>query len=141
MSTLERAIAIAVEAHTGQQDKVGQPYILHPLRVMLAVRSPEERMVGALHDVVEDSAWTLGALREAGFSPDVVDAVDAISRREGEEYFDFVLRAGANPLARPVKVADLRDNLDLSRIAAPTDRDQERCERYRKALALLGESE
>lgn len=141
MSTLERAIVIAAEAHAGQQDKVGEAYILHPLRVMLAVRTPEERTVGVLHDVVEDTSWTLDGLREAGFSNDVVDAVDAISRREGEDYFDFVLRAAANPLARPVKVADLRDNLDLTRISAPSQRDHDRCERYRKALALLGESE
>lgn len=141
MSTLERAIAIATEAHAGQRDKVGEAYILHPLRVMLAVRTPEERMVGVLHDVVEDSSWTLDALRQEGFSHEVVEAVDAVSRREGEDYFDFVRRAGANPLARPVKVADLRDNLDLTRIAAPTQQDYDRCERYRQALELLGERE
>lgn len=141
MSTLERAIALAAEAHAGQQDKVGEAYILHPLRVMLAVGSPDERIVGVLHDVVEDTPWTLEGLRAEGFSAEVVDAVDALSRREGEDYFDFVLRAGANPLARPVKLADLRDNLDMTRIAAPSQRDYERCERYRKALALLGEKE
>lgn len=141
MSTLERAIALAAEAHAGQQDKVGEAYILHPLRVMLAVGSPGERIVGVLHDVVEDTPWTLEGLRAEGFSAEVVDAVDALSRREGEDYFDFVLRAGANPLARPVKLADLRDNLDMTRIAAPSQRDYERCERYRKALALLGEKE
>jgi hypothetical protein len=141
MSSLERAIVIAAEAHAGQRDKVGEAYILHPLRVMLAVRTAEERIVGVLHDVVEDTRWTLEALRQEGFSPEVVDAVDAVSRREGEDYFDFVRRAGANPLARPVKVADLRDNLDLTRIAAPSQRDHDRCERYRQALALLGESE
>jgi (p)ppGpp synthase/HD superfamily hydrolase len=140
MSSLERAIVIAAEAHAGQRDKVGETYILHPLRVMLAVRTPEERMAAVLHDVVEDTPWTLDALRAEGFSAEVVEAVDAVTRREGEDYFDFVARAGTNRVARPVKVADLRDNLDLSRIAAPTERDHERCERYRKALALLGES-
>jgi hypothetical protein len=140
MSTLERAIALAAEAHAGQQDKVGETYILHPLRVMLAVRTTEERIVGVLHDVVEDTPWNLDGLRAEEFSPAVVDAVDALTRREGEDYFDFVRRAGAHPLARPVKVADLRDNLDLTRIAAPTQRDHDRCERYRKALALLGEA-
>lgn len=139
MSTLERAVALAAEAHAGQQDKVGEAYILHPLRVMLAVRTTEERIVGVLHDVVEDTPWTLDGLRAEGFSPAVVEAVDALTRREGEDYFDFVLRAGAHPLARPVKVADLRDNLDLTRIAAPTQRDYDRCERYRQALELLGE--
>jgi len=141
MSSLERAIVVAAEAHTGQQDKVGEAYILHPLRVMLALCSSEERIVGVLHDLVEDTPWTLDALRREGFSPAVVDAIDAVTRREGEDYFDFVKRAGANPLARPVKVADLRDNLDLTRIAAPSQRDHDRCERYRKALELLGERE
>jgi hypothetical protein len=120
---------------------VGEAYILHPLRVMLAVRSSDERIVGVLHDLVEDTPWTLEQLRAEGFSGAVVEAVDAMTRREGEDYFDFVRRAGANPLARPVKVADLRDNLDLTRIAAPNQRDHDRCERYRQALALLGESE
>jgi (p)ppGpp synthase/HD superfamily hydrolase len=139
MSTLERAIALAAEAHAGQQDQVGETYILHPLRVMLAVRTTDERIAGVLHDVVEDTPWALEGLRGEGFSPAVVDAVEALTRREGEEYFDFVRRAGAHPLARAVKVADLRDNLDMTRIAAPTQRDYDRCERYRKALELLGE--
>lgn len=140
MSTLERAIALAAEAHAGQTDKVGEAYILHPLRVMLAVLEPEERIVAVLHDVVEDTSWTLAQLRAEGFSEKIVAAVDALTRREGEEYFDFVLRAGANPVARPVKLADLRDNLDQSRIANPSQQDQTRSEKYRKALALLGET-
>jgi (p)ppGpp synthase/HD superfamily hydrolase len=137
--TLERAIAIAAEAHAGQKDKAGNPYILHPLRVMLAVKAPEERIVAVLHDLVEDTPCTLDALRAEGFSRDIVDAVDALTRRHGEEYFEFVRRAVAHPIARPVKIADLRDNLDMTRIAAPTSRDSERFERYREALRMLGE--
>ena len=147
MSTLERAIAIAVQVHAGQRDKAGRPYILHPLRVMLALSTDEERIVGVLHDVIEDSqdradGWTLARLRAEGFSADVVEALDSVTRRtiEGamEDYFDFVRRAGANPIGRQVKIADLRDNSDPLRIASPTDADRARLEKYRRALELLG---
>jgi len=137
MSTLERAIVFAAEAHAGQRDKAGVPYILHPLRVMQLVTTPEARIAAVLHDVVEDSDWSLGALREEGFSDEVLGAVDAVTRREGEEYFDFARRAGEHPIGRQVKLAHLRDNLDLSRIAAPTQQDHERIARYQKALQLL----
>lgn len=137
MSTLERALVIAAEAHAGQQDKAGEPYILHPLRVMQAGTTPETRIVGVLHDVVEDSPWTLEDLRREGFPDVIIDAVDALTRREGEDYFDFVRRAAAHPVGRHVKLADLRDNLDMSRIPSPTRRDQERIARYQKALRLL----
>jgi len=138
MSTLDRAITIATAAHAGQVDKAGAPYILHPLRVMLRLETTEERIVGVLHDVVKDSAWTLESLRAEGFSEAVVRGIDAMTRRDGESYEDFVLRAGRDPLGRRVKLADLEDNCDLSRIAAPTDRDHARLARYRQAIAALG---
>jgi (p)ppGpp synthase/HD superfamily hydrolase len=140
--TLEDAIALALEAHRGQTDKGGAPYILHPLRMMLRVRSPTERMVAVLHDVVEDSDRTLEDLRRRGFPGSVVAAVDALTRRkgEGETYEAFVRRVARHPVARRVKIADLEDNLDLSRIAAPGDEDRARMERYQRALALLREA-
>jgi (p)ppGpp synthase/HD superfamily hydrolase len=137
--TLERAIAIAAEAHAGQRDKAGNPYILHPLRVMLAVTATDERIVAVLHDVVEDTPWTLEALRAEGFPNDVVAAIDAMTRRDGEDYVEFVRRAAAHPLARPVKIADLRDNMDTACIAVPTARDDARIDRYREALRMIGE--
>lgn len=137
MATLERAIAIAVDAHRGQTDKAGQPYVLHPLRIMLALETEEERIVGVLHDVVEDSDWTFDALRGEGFSAEIVEALESVTKREGEAYEAFVVRAGANPIGRAVKRADLRDNSDLSRIANPTERDHARLEKYRRALASL----
>lgn len=137
MSTLERAILLATTAHAGAVDKAGQPYILHPLRVMLAVSSEEERIAAVLHDVVEDTEWTLEDLRREGFSPIVVAAVDALSRRPGEEYLDFVRRAAQNPVARVVKRADVVDNMDLGRLPSPTARDRARLERYAAALAVL----
>lgn len=139
MSTLERAIALAATAHEGQVDKAGAPYILHVLRVMMRLETPEERMAAALHDIVEDCGWTLDRLRAEGFPEAVVLGVDAVTRRESESYDEFVLRAKAHPVGRRVKVADLRDNSDIARLREITDRDRARLEKYRRALELLAE--
>jgi GTP diphosphokinase / guanosine-3',5'-bis(diphosphate) 3'-diphosphatase len=141
VSTLERAIAIACEAHAGQVDKAGQPYILHPLRLMLRMSTEAERITAVLHDVVEDSAFTLEDLMAERFALEVVRAVDALSRREGEEYMEFVRRAAADPIAGPVKRVDLEDNLDLTRIPNPSVRDLERMRRYQRALENFAERE
>jgi (p)ppGpp synthase/HD superfamily hydrolase len=137
VSTLERAIAIAADAHAGQVDKAGVPYILHPLRVMLRVGSTAERIAAVLHDVVEDTPWTLEGLAAEGFAPEVLAAVDALTRRAGESYDAFVARAGADPVGRAVKLADLAENMDLTRLEAPGARDLARLERYRRAVAQL----
>ncbi len=137
MSTLERAIAIAAQAHAGQVDKAGAAYITHPLRVMHRVSSAEARMVAVLHDVVEDTPVTFQDLREAGFSTEVLTALDAVTKRDGEAYEDFVRRAARDPIGREVKLADLADNCDLSRIANPTMRDLERIHKYRHAIRML----
>ena len=139
MSTLRRAIEIAAQAHAGQVDKAGAPYIQHPLRVMLSLTSPAQRIAAVLHDVVEDTDWTLERLRAEGFDDEVVGAVDALTRRDGEDYCEFIRRAGQHPIARVVKMADLRDNMDLTRIPEPSDGDRARLERYRTALQLLSE--
>lgn len=137
MSTLERAIAIAAEAHAGQVDKAGTPYILHPLRVMLRLDTPEGRITAVLHDVIEDTAWTVARLRAEGFSEKVLEALDSVTHRPGESYDSYIARAGAHPIGRLVKLADLADNLDLSRIANPTEHDLARLEKYRQAVAFL----
>ncbi|MFO1101088.1 MAG: GTP pyrophosphokinase [Xanthobacteraceae bacterium] len=138
MSTLERAIAIAAEAHAGQVDKAGAPYVLHPLRMMLQLSSTDERIVAVLHDVCEDCpGWTFDRLRGEGFAPHIIAALGSVTKRDGEDYEAFVLRAAANPLGRSVKLADLRDNSDLSRIASPSDNDLRRLEKYRRAIALI----
>lgn len=134
--TLERAIEIATRAHAGQVDKAGAPYILHPLRVMLRCTGLEAQLVGVLHDVVEDTSVGLDKLRFEGFSEEVLDAVDSVTNRKGEDYFDFVRRAAKNPLGRQVKRADLEDNMDATRLTEMTAKDEER-ERYRKAMGLL----
>lgn len=139
MSLLEEAIRICVEAHRGQVDRAGAPYSLHPLRMMFRVQTESEKIVALLHDVVEDTDWTLDALREAGFPAEVVDAVDALTRREEESYEEFVRRASADPLARRVKVADLEDNMDVRRTGMASDEDVERFRRYYRAWRSLTE--
>ena len=133
MADIEDAIALAVQAHRGQKDRAGAPYILHPLRMMFRVETDAEKMAAVLHDVVEDSAWTLDDLRARGFPPEVVDAVDHLTRRESESYEDFVERAAAHPVARAVKLADLEDNLDVRRIGHVGEYDAERLNRYLRA--------
>lgn len=137
MNLLEKAIAIAVQAHAGQLDKSGAPYILHPLRVMFGVSSEVEQIVAVLHDVVEDSEWTFEQLRAEGFSESVLAALDCVTKRENEDYFDFIDRIKVNPLAIAVKISDLHDNMKLARIPNPTERDFQRIRKYEKALAIL----
>jgi (p)ppGpp synthase/HD superfamily hydrolase len=99
MSTLERAIVIAAEAHAGMLDKADAPYILHPLRMMMGLTSAEERIVAVLHDVCENCpGWTFERLRGEGFSEEIIAALDSVTKREGEPYEEFVLRAAANPI-------------------------------------------
>lgn len=140
MSTLERAIAIAAEAHAGQVDKGGAPYILHPLRVMLRLDDLEARMAGVLHDVLEDTEVTLERLRSEGFPEAVLSAIQSVTKVPGETYEAFVARAAEDPIGRRVKLADLADNSDLSRIASPTEQDLQRLEKYRRAMELLQSS-
>jgi (p)ppGpp synthase/HD superfamily hydrolase len=140
MSDIERAIQIAVSAHAGAKDKAGNPYVLHPLNVMQRVRSHgEEAMIAAvLHDVVEDSDWTLDKLRHEGFNTEVITAVDALSRRQGETYEDFIARAMGHPIGRIVKIADLEENMDIRRLQHDlTEKDAERLRRYQRAWHLL----
>jgi (p)ppGpp synthase/HD superfamily hydrolase len=112
MSTIERAIEIAARAHAGQFDPAGEPYILHPLRMMLKLHSPESRIAAILHDVVEKADdWTLERLRLEGFSADVLEAVEALTKTPGETFEDLVKRAGRNKIGRLVKVADIEDHL------------------------------
>jgi len=132
-----RAVALAAEAHLGQFDKAGAPYIEHPMRLMLRADGAHEKMVAVLHDVVEDSAWTLDGLRREGFGEPVLGALDRLTRRANESYDAFIARVAEDPLATRVKLLDLEDNADLSRIEAPTERDRARVDRYRRAIQRL----
>ena len=137
MSTLERAIEIAAQAHAGQVDKAGAPYILHPLRVMLRMEDTEARIAAVLHDVVEDSDWTMADLAGEGFSEAVLRAVDALTKRSGEDRLDAARRAARDPLARAVKLADNAENSDLSRIPEPTAKDYARLAQYQEVRHIL----
>ena len=130
MPTLEDAILLAAQAHRGQVEKAGQPYILHLLRVMLRVETAEEQIVAVLHDLVEDTSSTLDDLRALGYSEAIVQALDGLTRRSTETYEEFVSRAIANPLARRVKLADLEDNMDVRRLPTLGGKDLERLNRY-----------
>lgn len=131
---LEKAILIATKANQGQVDKGGNPYILHPLRVMFSRTDETEKICAVLHDVVEDIDITLDYLRDEGFSEEILWALDALTRLHKESYDDFITRILNNKIACHVKVADLSDNMDLSRIEKPSDKDYERIEKYRKAV-------
>ena len=137
MPSLERAIAIAAEAHAGQKDKADQPYVLHALRVMLRLDGEHERIAGVLHDVVEDTPVTLDDLTAEGFARPVIDAVEALTERPGETRMDAVRRAAADPTACAVKLADNAENRDLSRLPAPTERDFARLREYEAVRELL----
>jgi hypothetical protein len=142
---LRGAISVAARAHEGQVDKAGRPYFAHPLRMVARAladcHDPEVAIVAALHDVIEDSAITIGDLRGVGFSERVVDAVEALTRRAGESYRDFLLRLRPNDLARRVKLFDLDDNTDPLRLALISDVDNQKrlVDKYTMARCLLDE--
>ncbi|MDR1183386.1 MAG: HD domain-containing protein [Coriobacteriales bacterium] len=123
------ALRIATEAHAGQTDRGGRPYIEHPLAVAAMVEG-DAATVALLHDVVEDTTVTLADLRLAGFSDAVTSAVDAITRRKGEQDVAYLARVRRNPLALAVKLADLTHNSDITRIPDPTNRDRKRAALY-----------
>ncbi len=140
MATIEKALQIAAKAHEGQKDKEGQPYILHPLRVMAAVEGEAARIAAILHDVVEDSEVIEDDLRQAGFGESVVAAVRCLTHVKDEPYADYVIRCKANGVARRVKLADLEDNARPTRAILRPDRlepDMTRLRNYFLAYKFL----
>ena len=135
MSTIEKAIEIAVAAHKGQKDKSGANYILHPLRVMERGKTEIEKICGVLHDVVEDSEWTFEMLEKEGFSNEVIDVLRCVTKEsEEEDYKVFINRIAQNPIAVEVKINDLLDNLDITRFKNLNERDLKRLNKYLKAF-------
>lgn len=137
MNDLTLAISIACKAHHAQTDKGGKPYILHPLRLLMKFEDPQKMVVSVLHDVVEDSDVTIQNLKESGFSDEVVAAIDCLTKRPGEIYENFISRILTNELARCVKIEDLRDNMDISRLRRISDIDLARIAKYHVALQRL----
>jgi (p)ppGpp synthase/HD superfamily hydrolase len=140
MSTLSRAIEIAVAAHKGQKDKSGADYILHPLRVMQRGRTETEKICGVLHDVIEDTDWTFEALEQEGFDKEVIDALRCVTKEsEDEDYDRFIDRIAQNPVAVQVKINDLLDNMDVARFRQLNEPDLKRLNKYLKAYWKLKE--
>ena len=140
MSDLQRAIEIAVSAHKGQLQKNGLPYVLHPLSLMQSVRSVNAKITAVLHDVVEDTAWTMEDLETEGFSQRVLAALDCLTHTPEESYEEYISKIRTNPLAREVKLADLQDNMNIRRIPELQPKDLKRLERYHQAWNTLIES-
>lgn len=139
---LKLAIDIALTAHNGQLDTHnGRPYIEHPFRVMNAGHTLQEKIVGVLHDVVEDTEWTLDKLKSTGFTNDIIDAVDAVTKRENESYDNYIIRAKKNPIGIRVKMNDLTDNMDIRRWKDIQYNDLARLQKYLSAYKQLTETE
>lgn len=134
---LTLAITLAQKGHAGQADKGGEPYINHVLRVMDNVTTLETKTIAVLHDLIEDTDYTLDNLRHLKFTESIVAAVNALTRKRGERYSDYIARVAESPLATEVKIADLRDNMDLGRIPSPSERDHQLKQRYARALLSL----
>lgn len=137
LSQLAKAIQIASKAHENQVDKANKPYILHPLRLMMKFENIDEQIVAVLHDVIEDSDTTLSDLRNAGFSEEVISAIDVLTKKPGLEYQNYLEIISKNTLARNVKIEDIKDNLNLTRLKNINDKDLERAQKYHKALQFL----
>ncbi len=145
MSDLTKAISIATSAHENQVDKGGKPYIEHPLRLMKQMMSEKEQIVAVLHDVIEDSDYSLDDLLAAGFSEEIVQAVEVLTKQKGESYKNYLRRVKTNPIAIAparsqsfaVKLADLQDNMDLTRLSNITEKDIERQKKYSRSSSYI----
>lgn len=137
MSNYELALKIATEAHKGQVDKAGVPYINHPLTVASLVDTEEEKIVALLHDTIKDTNITEQDLLNYGFSNKIVEAVKLLTHNKDVPYMDYVAKIKDNELARKVKIADLTHNSDLSRLKEITDKDKKRYNKYQNALLYL----
>lgn len=134
---IEKAIALALDAHTGQTDKAGKPYILHPLRVMQQLETETEQIVGVLHDVVEDSEYTFEDLENCGFPNEAIAAIKLVTKQPGVDYQAYLANIKSNSIARNVKLADLQDNMNLQRLQTITEKDLQRQAKYQKAVDFL----
>ncbi len=137
MANLARAIEIAASAHLNQTRRDGSPYILHPLRLMFQVSDPVAQMAAVLHDVVEDTPWTLEQLKAEGFPDAVIKAVELLTHDDDTTYDDYVKKIAGNPIATQVKLADLRDNINLLEIPELSEKDLQRAAKYHKYAKLL----
>jgi len=132
-----KAVTIAAVAHDGQVDKGGCDYLCHPLHIASHFKSKTERIVAILHDVIEDSDLTLDDMIDFGFQSTVVRALEAITKKPREDYWEYINRVLQNKVAIAVKIVDLEHNMDITRLPAPTDNDLKRLAKYQKAWNCL----
>lgn len=137
MNSLQTAIEVAVEGHKNQTDKSGDLYILHPMRVMGAFQDNSRRIVGILHDVIEDTEYEMSDLVELGFGAEILDAVQAITKQDNDVYEDYLSRVNTNAIARDVKLADIQDNMQRLHYLPEADRTRLTA-KYQKARVALG---
>ena len=135
----KKAMRLCFQAHKNQLDKSGIPYVFHPIHLAEQMRDEETTLVALLHDVVEDSDYSLENLRAMGFGETVLEAIALMTHDEKVPYMDYVAKIKPNPIARAVKIADLKHNSDLSRLDAVDDKAMARVEKYARALRLLEE--
>ena len=136
-SQVIKAHEVAKKAHLGQIDRAGIDYIKHPETVASFVATDEEKAVAYLHDVIEDTSLTLLDLKKEGFSKNIIEAVDILTKKKGQDYQSYLNLVKTNELARVVKLADLRHNSDLSRLPLITEKDLERNKKYSSAIRFL----
>ena len=137
MNVLEKSIHIALEAHRGQIDRAGKPYILHPLRVMNNCDDEIEMISAVLHDVIEDSPFTVDDLRREGIPDEAIEIIVCLTKKRNESYEDFITRISLNEKAINVKIKDLQDNMNIARFERMNQKDLDRLAKYHKALKLL----
>lgn len=135
----KKALKIAFDAHRNQLDKSGIPYVVHPLHLAEQMETEEEICTALLHDVVEDSPYTLQDMQAEGFPNAVLQALELLTRQPDVPYLDYVVRLRKNSIARKVKLADLAHNSNLARLDRVADRDRRRVLQYRMAQAVLAE--
>lgn len=140
MADLQRALEIAVQAHKGQLQKDGLPYVLHPIKLMMSMNTDDEKIAAVLHDVIEDTPWSLEDLRNEGFSETLLDAIECLTHPKGLSYDDYIEQLSGNPLARQVKLADLQDNMDIRRIPDVVEKDLQRLAKYHRVWKMLIDS-
>lgn len=136
----KKALKLSFEAHKNQVDKSGMPYVYHPFHLAEQMKDEEATIVALLHDVVEDTDYTLDDLSSMGFSDKIIEAISLMTHDKDIPYMDYVAQIAKNPIAKAVKLADLRHNSDLTRLDAVTYKDLKRMEKYKKAIALLENS-
>lgn len=138
-SLTKKAMSLCFEAHKEQKDKSGLPYVFHPFYVAEQMETEEETIVALLHDMVEDTDWSLEALAAEGFGEEVIRALALLTHEKNVNYKQYVRAIKQNPLAKAVKLADLRHNSDLSRLNVVDEKARKRYEQYVEAIAILTE--